>query len=340
MKNIIILAIIFIICSVLHSLYNKNGNKVNIVFMSINHTSILKGVAIILVLMDHIGKQYNLSITRPSGAIGVCLFLIASGFGLNESFKKNGRKQYIRKRLIRVMVPYWIVLITLTIFYLINATFSLNIFAQNIFLIKLPDSAYWYLRIIIFWYIAYFLISFTHKKVKIFLLILATVIFSMITLQNRLYVWQIFSFPLGVIISDNLEIIKRLFMKKNFFIACASLILMIFMIFVKKMPVVNNNTYGFYDTVSQIILVLSTAIFIIAITFKYECNGIFNLTNIIGKKLSYEIYLTHLYFLNIIINNSFKYLIKFIAITIVSALFLKIINDIIIKSIEAKINAS
>ena len=43
------------------------------------------------------------------GSIGVAAFLFISGFGLNERYKKSGLAGYWHKRIVRVIIPCWLV---------------------------------------------------------------------------------------------------------------------------------------------------------------------------------------------------------------------------------------
>ena len=76
-------------------------------------TDALRGIAIIMVLTGHIGLAMHCKPIGHLGSFGVTLFLFLSGFGLNESFKKNGLKQYWPKKLRRVWLPNAIVISTL-----------------------------------------------------------------------------------------------------------------------------------------------------------------------------------------------------------------------------------
>ena len=54
-------------------------------------TQILKGFAILLVIVCHYMGNYGLGVTlfTPLGGIGVSIFLILAAYGLNESWKTN-----------------------------------------------------------------------------------------------------------------------------------------------------------------------------------------------------------------------------------------------------------
>lgn len=70
-------------------------------------TTIFKGVAILMIVMGHVGQLVPFSRPfTPLGAIGVALFLLCSGYGIEKSFLKNGRKDSWKKRIINVWLPY------------------------------------------------------------------------------------------------------------------------------------------------------------------------------------------------------------------------------------------
>ena len=50
-----------------------------------NNTTIIKAIAILCVFFCHFGNQFT-RFTTPLGGIGVCMFLIISGYGLEKSF--------------------------------------------------------------------------------------------------------------------------------------------------------------------------------------------------------------------------------------------------------------
>ena len=83
-------------------------------------TVALKAIAIIYVLLGH------LNYLDSSGAWGVHIFLIVSGYGLETSYQWNGLKDYWKKRFTRVFVPYEaILLLALSIEMFINKKCSI-----------------------------------------------------------------------------------------------------------------------------------------------------------------------------------------------------------------------
>lgn len=68
------------------------------------YTTTLKGIAIVIIILSHTMGCFTRVFT-PLGGIGVAMFLILSGYGLNESFKRNGIGSFWKKRFLRVWIP-------------------------------------------------------------------------------------------------------------------------------------------------------------------------------------------------------------------------------------------
>ena len=58
-------------------------------------TNIIKGIAILIIVLGHAGNRIPGSrILTPLGAVGVGMFLICSGYGLEKSYIKNGLSEF------------------------------------------------------------------------------------------------------------------------------------------------------------------------------------------------------------------------------------------------------
>ena len=171
------------------------------------HTMILKGMAILTVCWAHAGgKDYGIGGIQWIAGIGVCIFLICSGYGINESFKRNGLKQYWFKKISGVVIPYYLVYIigggilgTLDCAYLTDV---------------LTLRGQWFIWYITICYAIYYLITLLEIKInlkvntKLFLLVLAFVIWFFVdtffVAEGTNYMTrarQMLSFPLGVFVS-------------------------------------------------------------------------------------------------------------------------------------------
>lgn len=86
----------------------KKELLVNLPF-SKDYSMIGKGLAIAIVVYGHLGEFFHIRYLTPLGGIGVAMFLILSGYGINESWKKNGYQDYWKKRFVSVYIPYLII---------------------------------------------------------------------------------------------------------------------------------------------------------------------------------------------------------------------------------------
>ena len=149
------LAIIIIVVSIISYLASDNATPIDfkIGCLSRPDTLILKGISILMVVLGHIGQAIpGMRLFTPLGAMGVGVFLICSGYGIERSYEKNGRVNYWYKRIINVLVPYvFIELIALPLHYHLGLTALL----KDLFLIQPLHPFGWYMRFLFIWYIIY-----------------------------------------------------------------------------------------------------------------------------------------------------------------------------------------
>ena len=67
-----------------------------------NYTTAIKGFSILTVVWTHSGARLSVGGIQFIAGIGVALFLMCSGYGLEISYKKNGLKGFWKKRLLCV----------------------------------------------------------------------------------------------------------------------------------------------------------------------------------------------------------------------------------------------
>lgn len=94
-------------------------------------------------MVGHVSATMNTVIFSPLGGTGVALFLLLSGFGLNESFKTHGLSCYWRKKSLRVLMPYFSVA---TVLYICRWEFSWGAYLLDITGLK---THYWYIAFLI-----------------------------------------------------------------------------------------------------------------------------------------------------------------------------------------------
>lgn len=189
--------------------------------LNIDHTNQLKGIAIMMVLFSHIGYfldsgksfLYPLSV---AGGVGVNIFLLLSGYGLTISELKHHHNplMFYLKRLKRVFLPMWIILIFFLLldYFLLNISYPVRtIFYTAIGFIPDADiytvfnSPLWYFTLILFYYLIFPLVFW--RKMPIFsaalIFIISVLILKYIKLPVvedvfKLYKLHFIAFPLGV----------------------------------------------------------------------------------------------------------------------------------------------
>ncbi|MFZ4632030.1 MAG: acyltransferase family protein [Patescibacteria group bacterium] len=193
-------------------------------WVSLNLSTELKGLAIIMVVLSHIG-YFLVSDTRflwplsIAAGIGVDLFLLLSGFGLAASQLKNYLKplDFYKKRLIKLFVPLWLVLVVFfgLNFISIKTDYSWMYVIQS-FLGIFPkanlywdiNSPLWYLTFLLGYYLIFPLV-YSKKAPWAPALILAFIPYLLIYFwkpeffNNILHMYKIhyLAFPLGVLLA-------------------------------------------------------------------------------------------------------------------------------------------
>ncbi len=85
-------------------------------FLSVDATEQVRGLAILAIIASHYmtrvfvpGTTHYYWILKDAGGTGVGAFLLISGFGLMSSYMKKGfQKGHLFKRIMRILLPYWI----------------------------------------------------------------------------------------------------------------------------------------------------------------------------------------------------------------------------------------
>ena len=121
--------------------------------ISIYNSNSLKGIAIVMIILCHIVGVFGVRYATPLGGIGVSIFLFISGYGLNESYKKNGLNNFISKRVKKVLIPYWIIVI---IDEFINRN-SISVLLKEVVLLKTPNFM-WFIQYIVTLYLLFYLL--------------------------------------------------------------------------------------------------------------------------------------------------------------------------------------
>lgn len=280
-----------------------------------------------MVILQHLGGSFGTNLLTPLGGTGVAIFLVLSGFGLNESFKKKGLDYYWRNRIIRVFIPYFILISIISCF---SENFNIRTYLLDIFGIK---TSYWYIAFLLKQYILYYIATRFFYKFRLQIIFIVSIIF--IFILPNIEAEQGLSFLLGVLISENYNKVcsSKLFTKSMLmfsFFCIGSIFLAI-----KQLPIIREYEDRFIYNWVQLFIKLPYAIFFILIIHKLS---IFNRKFLtFTGMISYELYLVHMIFLKYIdmkLINAFIVLIVSFALSYLFYLLNQQINTFLRKRIK------
>lgn len=180
----------------------------------------LKGFAMLAIILAHIGyflvndHRFLFPLSIFAG-VGVDLFLFLSGFGLALSAlrKKLSPRDFYRRHLPKLYIPFWIVLTVLfvTDFLLLNTTRSWSYIVQSFFgffphanLFTDINSPLWYFTFILFFYLIFPILFFKQRPLLSAILmygVVQSILFLHLPILKNvehLYLLHTVAFPLGV----------------------------------------------------------------------------------------------------------------------------------------------
>lgn len=293
--------------------------------MSMEYTTVLRAVAILMVMLQHLsGFIFGSRVFTPFGGGGVAVFLIVSGFGLTVSARHRGINDFWMKKNVRVFVPWMLVWILVTL---------LNVDEFQFKTIKTLFTPNWYLQYLFVCYV-FFYVSYKWAYQYRWFLFVA---FAMMTffLGGNIQAEQCCSFQLGVLLAERDSIL--ICIKKNIStLLFIGLSLFVIVLGIKQMDVVRlfiDNNY-IAEHFLNFVLKASLAVFVMT-----ACGKWFKYINswyaeIVGK-MSYELYLVHLSLVigicNAIETNPITKIIIFVAISFSVSGILYLVDHKILK---------
>lgn len=273
-------------------------------FFSKDVTNELKGLAILAIVLSHIGYflssdnrfLYPLSVLA---GVGVNLFLILSGFGLTISFVNRPLSvlRFYKKRLIKLFLPLWVVIGTLVTVdhFMLSRSYPMTEIWQSLigFFPRADiwaniDSPLWYFTLILFYYLTYPILFI--KKIPwltpVLILGLSLLVLNLPIPVNpdvvKLYNQHFLAFPLGVLLA-------LLFQKLKFRVSTLIKVIMIATSLVIFADTAINSGVGREPLIEQSVSLITT----ISLLVIFSLSRInFRLFSLFGL-FSYEIYLLH-----------------------------------------------
>ena len=223
----------------------------------------------------------------PFGGTGVALFLFISGYGLSESYKKNGLSNYWKKKILRVLIPYFIVI---SLLYIFSYDFTWWRYLLDILGLK---THYWYIAFQMKWYIAFWFFSLFFLKYRACFLALMAII--ILFLFPNIEAEQAFSFFAGCMASNKIEYLKKLSSEIYVKLAIISFIVGTFFLAIKQIPSVRACDYEFVLNIVQCGIKLPYAVSIICF-LKLFPKLIESRFLVFTGMISYELYLVQMPF--------------------------------------------
>lgn len=273
-------------------------------WMDRNYTMAIKGFSILIVVWAHSGARLSIGGIQFIAGIGVALFLMCSGYGLEVSYEKNGLNDFWKKRLLGVCLPFWIVEL---VGLLVTGSFTIKKYLLDFCFVK----SSWFMSYIVICYLIFFVVKRCIKDNKmqmraIFIAFVVWFVMESVFFANPVMPFlrarQMMSFPIGVLLAlkkDKIE--QKLTKLKSFLILTGGGIVCFLFMAITQLNVVKNLPYMISNTMA-LLTCLPMAVGIMVFGKSYS--GLFeNKMLAMTGMISYEIYLIHAYTLDIVKNH-------------------------------------
>ena len=287
-------------------------------FLSREHFGVLKGLAIVAVLISHVGGYSGVTWFTPLGGIGVAIFLFCSGYGLRCSFSDFELKNYWKKKIVGVYATYFVIEL---IAALINQR-RLRTIVFDLLLLKTAHPYGWYMQYLFGCYFVFWIIYKFVDREKTRLLILGVASVISFFVFDELRAEQAFSF-VGGIFSASLVSKKETEIKYGKLYALAFLLISVVLLAIKQLPAVRQQN-AYVITLLNLWIKSLAAVSIIYLTYAVRIiNKISKRIFPFWGRISYVFYLLHGYLIFIIsanlMGNYLLNVVVFIAVSTVSA---------------------
>ena len=255
-------------------------------FMSFDITNFLRGFAILIIIIMHSSGNLDVHGLSSLGGIGVSLFLILSGYGLAESYKKKGLTDFFQKKIFRICLPYALFVILVTCCKqewdkIISLGFLLDIFCLN--------TSYWFISFLIYNYALFWLTKRIHNKwITIFIFGLFGGLIIMY--DQRIRAEQVLAFPSGLLLSYYKDVIGKNICRKRI-----SIILLLSVSLLGALLMFLGIKHNIYNNVTELHGLLQYK-YIVAICILFLFNIFPPITSrftTFSSNISLELYLVH-----------------------------------------------
>ena len=306
-----------------------------------------RGILAFTILIDHLSQE----LMNPGAVIGlswtgyivVSLFFGISGYGLSFQMEKsqgNYINDFLRKRLPKILVPFWTsnVVYVLVRLFLYHEYLSVGSIVKYIIGLQLINTNAWYVVSLLILYLAFWLsekaIQTDGRQYKVIVSIgvLCTVYFCLVLVlfRGQRYWWvnSIFAFVVGMCINQYKKLWNDIKNSNKALILVAMLFVASFLLGWKLPALMARLPFMIIASITSVLLFFGVTGYISLRSKILNFSGM----------ISYEIYLIHNcyrhFFKDVMtINNDVLYLIVVISSSVVTAVVLHKINEMILKKL-------
>ena len=292
-------------------------------FLCRQQTNVLRGMAAIIIAVFHVFIEWHLPrVVNVMGSVSVALFLLLSGFGIHESYKVNGLKEYWHKKLKRIIIPYWLFLAVVTLF---RGFPGWKNFILDTCFIK---SDFWFIPYSMWCYLAYWIIQRWFSR----WLIPAFIIIGFIALNTlqQIEAEQSYSFFAGVLASQYIDVLRSKDKKFWWRVGIISFLIGFSFLLLKEIPAVHayKGTLPYHYILLFIKLPLAISFLLLPVFFKYLTQS--RILYLAGIS-SLEIYLVHLPLVPYVEKNVLHFTLFIAATIVLTYIYYQINNKLIAK---------
>lgn len=291
MAEIISLLTLFLIALPKVKISVKNANG-----LTADFSTNVKGFLCILIFYNHMASWFEnqgviFQLFSHMGSFVVGVFFFLSAFGLTKAYPGEVSFSFLIKRLIKILVPYWICeIIYIVVSVVCNIALQVDVTRKNIFLSAIQMRTIvensWYVGAILLLYVVFYICKKVLPKIDLTLKITLLMIIASFVFKN--YWMTFFAFPLGIFIGEREQSILKLGKGKRFTFFIISFVLCALAIGLKFYG--NSIDNEMYMNVSDM---LTSVLFASAVFFMLTFVKIGNrILKFLGN-ISYEIYLLH-----------------------------------------------
>lgn len=301
-------------------------------FLSINHTLFIRGIAAFLVVFSHIGYPNLNRLWSFWGGVAVCLFLIVSGYGVNESYKINGLDKFFLRRFVLTLIPYWIITILLNIFYF--KTFRFVDFVKQ--MLVFDPHQYWFIKYLLFEYLVYYFLRriFKNKREQLYFFLIINVLI-LCFYPRMTWASQSISFFTGYLLSERNCLKSMIKNRSGVVLSTLTFIVATSFLALKQTPYLRESWY-FIINFNQMLIYIFYSLSIISTSFillNFKVRRLFYFSG----KYSLNIYLVGWVFVKMFLKQhpiTISSLIKYFLFTVAFIILLTLISNFFTKQIR------